>query len=65
VVAACSSCNLVKGNRMPRDCGMQPLTEPHQPTAFDLQENGRSFPPNFQHESWRDFLYWDTELDPW
>lgn len=65
VVAACSSCNLVKGNRMPRDCGMEPLTEPHQPTAFDLQENGRSFPPNFLHESWRDFLYWDTELDPW
>ena len=44
---------------------MRPLTEPHQPTAFDLQENGRSFPPNFLHESWRDFLYWDTELDPW
>ncbi|MEO1225651.1 MAG: HNH endonuclease [Pseudomonadota bacterium] len=65
VVAACSSCNLVKGNRMPKTCGMEPLSEPHQPTAFELQENGRSFPPNFLHESWRDFLYWDTELDPW
>jgi len=29
-----------------------------------LQENGRGFPPNFLHQSWRDFLYWDTELDP-
>jgi hypothetical protein len=29
-----------------------------------LQENGRAFPPNYLHESWRDFLYWDAELDP-
>jgi len=29
-----------------------------------LQENGRAFPPNYLHHSWRDFLYWDTELDP-
>ncbi|MEC8550575.1 MAG: HNH endonuclease, partial [Pseudomonadota bacterium] len=20
------------------------------------------FPPNYLHESWRDYLYWDTEL---
>jgi 5-methylcytosine-specific restriction endonuclease McrA len=65
VVAACSSCNLIKGNRMPKACGMLPLHEPHQPSAFELQENGRAFPPNFLHESWRDFLYWDSELDPW
>jgi hypothetical protein len=34
------------------------------PTTFELQERGRAFPPNFLHESWRDFLYWDTELEP-
>jgi len=28
-----------------------------------LQDRGRGFPPNFLHESWRDFLYWDTELE--
>jgi hypothetical protein len=28
-----------------------------------LQENGRSFPPNYLHESWRDYLYWDSELE--
>ncbi len=22
------------------------------------------FPPNYLHESWMDYLYWDTELDP-
>ncbi|MEM9123742.1 MAG: HNH endonuclease, partial [Pseudomonadota bacterium] len=26
--------------------------------------NGRKFPPNYLHESWLDYLYWDTELDP-
>jgi 5-methylcytosine-specific restriction endonuclease McrA len=64
VVTSCSACNLRKGNRLPRQCGMIPFYPPFQPTAFQLQENGRSFPPNFLHESWRDFLYWDTELDP-
>ena len=31
-------------------------------SAIQLQNNGRNFPPNFLHESWRDYLYWDTEL---
>jgi hypothetical protein len=43
---------------------MFPLIRPAAPTNFLLQEHGRSFPPNYLHESWRDFLYWDTELDP-
>ena len=24
---------------------------------------GRLFPPNYLHESWMDFLYWDSELE--
>ena len=40
-----------------------PAAEPVQPTTYMLQENGRAFPPNYLHESWRDYLYWDTELD--
>ena len=63
VVTACQSCNLIKGNRLPQECGMTPLVKPVQPTTFRLQENGRSFPPNFLHESWSDFLYWDIELE--
>ena len=41
-----------------------PPRRPLQPTTHELQENGRAFPPNYLHQSWRDFLYWDTELDP-
>jgi 5-methylcytosine-specific restriction endonuclease McrA len=63
VVTACSPCNLTKGDQMPAEARMFPRTPPVQPTTFMLQENGRAFPPNYLHESWRDFLYWDTELE--
>jgi len=64
VVAACSPCNLRKGGRMPKACGMHPHQKPYRPDVFDLHSNGRLFPPNYLHESWMDYLYWDTELDP-
>jgi 5-methylcytosine-specific restriction endonuclease McrA len=64
VVAACSPCNLKKGGLMPKDAGMVPHQTPFQPTVHDLHNNGRLFPPNFLHESWLDYLYWDSELDP-
>ncbi|WP_119461394.1 HNH endonuclease [Rhodospirillaceae bacterium SYSU D60014] len=64
VVTACQSCNLLKGNRLPHQSRMYPRTRPVQPSTYQLQENGRAFPPNYLHQSWRDFLYWDTELDP-
>ena len=64
VVTACSGCNLLKGNRLPRKAGMYPRHRRFQPTTNFLRENGRAFPPNFLHQSWRDFLYWDTVLDP-
>jgi 5-methylcytosine-specific restriction endonuclease McrA len=63
VVTACQACNLSKGNQLPKDCGLFPLNPPQQPSAYHLQENGRAFPPNFLHESWSDFLYWDSELE--
>ena len=63
VLTACQACNLEKGDRMPNECHMQPIRIPDQPTTYQLQENGRAFPPNFLHESWNDFLYWDSELE--
>ncbi|MEE8332600.1 MAG: HNH endonuclease [Alphaproteobacteria bacterium] len=64
VVTACSACNLAKSNKTMREARMHPRQTPYQPTTWQLQDNGRSFPPNYLHESWRDFLYWDSELDP-
>ena len=63
MVTACSSCNLRKGNKTIQQVGMYPRQKPLQPSTWLLQENGRAFPPNYLHESWRDFLYWDSELD--
>lgn len=39
------------------------LIEPIRPTSWHLQERGRAFPPNYLHETWRDWLYWDIELE--
>jgi len=64
VVTACAPCNLAKGNALPSDAGMHPTIAPVRPTVFDLHRNGRQFPPNYLHESWLDYLYWDTELEP-
>jgi len=36
---------------------------PVEPTSQQLIAAKRMFPPNYLHESWRDFLYWDSELD--
>ena len=63
VVAACGPCNLRKGSKLPRECHMLPRREPRPPTSWELQDHGRAFPPNHLHESWRDYLYWDTELE--
>jgi 5-methylcytosine-specific restriction endonuclease McrA len=64
VVAACSFCNLAKGNLTMSEAGMYPSQMPFQPSVHHLHRNGRLFPPNYLHDSWLDYLYWDTELDP-
>jgi 5-methylcytosine-specific restriction endonuclease McrA len=64
VITACSPCNLLKGGRLPSQAGMYPRQRPHQPTVTELRERGRKFPPNYLHESWADYLYWDSELEP-
>lgn len=63
VVAACRSCNTRKGSHMLCECGLSLHKKPWRPTSFELQEKGRAFPPNYLHESWRDYLYWDSELE--
>ena len=64
VVTACSSCNVKKGGKLYKDCDLKLANKPFAPTVEDLHRNGRNFPPNFLHESWMDYLYWDIELEP-
>ncbi len=63
VVAACSRCNLKKGSKSLRQCGMSLRRSPRRPGAEELRNTGRLFPPNHLHDSWVDYLYWDAELE--
>ena len=63
VVAACSPCNLRKANRSLAQSGLHLRHAPRQPTPEDMQRAGRRFPPNYLHDSWADYLYWDAELE--
>ena len=53
-----------RGGRTPRQAGMPMRRAPHRPSAWQLQEFGRRFPPHYLHQSWLDYLYWDIELEP-
>ena len=64
VVAACSPCNLKKGSKPLHMLGMSLCKAPRRPGAEELRNTGRKFPPNHLHDSWMDFLYWDSELEP-
>ena len=64
VATACAPCNLRKGGRTPRQAGLHLDRDAFRPTSWQLQDHGRRFPPNHLHETWRDYLYWDVELDP-
>ncbi|NEV75635.1 HNH endonuclease [Rhodopseudomonas sp. BR0C11] len=59
IVAACSPCNTKKDRLR-----IKPLRIPREPTVHELVAAQRLFPPNFLHETWRDFLWWDVELEP-
>jgi 5-methylcytosine-specific restriction endonuclease McrA len=64
IVTACMACNFAKSNRTLTESGMRPLTMPAAPTVRQLYENGRAFPRRAPHATWRDYLYWNVELDP-
>ncbi len=63
VVAACGRCNLQKGSKTLDQAGVTLRKPPRQPGAEELRNMGRRFPPNYLHDSWLDFLYWDAELE--
>jgi len=65
VVSACGPCNHRKGSHLPKDVGMLPLKKPAEPTSWQLYVKARKMPQSRDlHETWRDYLYWDTELEP-
>lgn len=63
IATACAPCNMRKGGRTPDQAGMSLHVRPIRPTSWQLQKHGKQFPPNYLHETWRDWLYWDIELE--
>ena len=60
---ACSPCNSRKGSTTLAESGMSLRRRPYKPTVEDLQREGRKLPPDYLHDTWEDFLYWDVGLN--
>ncbi|MFT3689652.1 HNH endonuclease [Paenirhodobacter sp.] len=65
IVAACSRDNLRKANLTVKQAGMKLLREPFEPTVHQLDQAARRLPfvKGELHQTWMDFLYWESELD--
>ena len=61
IVTCCISCNRRKGGRTPHQAGMRLVRPPRRPArapAIRITVGLRNAP-----DSWRDYLYWNVELD--
>ena len=61
IVTCCISCNRRKGGRTPQEAGMRlvrPASRPRAAPAIRITIGLRNAP-----DSWRDYLYWNVELD--
>jgi len=61
IVTCCIGCNRRKGGRTPEEAGMRLVRLPRRPAkapAIRITIGLRNAP-----ESWRDYLYWNIELD--
>ncbi|CAM9565828.1 unnamed protein product [Ectocarpus sp. 6 AP-2014] len=65
VVTACGRCNNRKSDCHPRDLksiGMSLAKYPVTPTFSQLQAKARRYPPLEIHETWGDYLYFESEI---
>ena len=62
VVTACGGLQSAQGSSCRASATCSRASTTCQPSTWELQDNGRAFPPNYLHASWRDYLYWDSEL---
>lgn len=52
IVAACVSCNTLKGNKMI----MRPKKTPHEPTYYELVNNRKQLEFNLRHPAWQNYI---------
>jgi 5-methylcytosine-specific restriction endonuclease McrA len=65
IVASCSADNLRKGNRSLAQSGLNLRRQPFEPSPYQLDAIARRLPKakNELHNTWLDFLYWDSPLE--
>ena len=64
IVTCCVSCNRRKGGRTPSEAGMKLRRHPRRPDHVPAIRMTITFgDPTKAPESWRDYLYWNLELD--
>jgi len=61
IVTCCVPCNARKGGSTPEAVGMRPISRPVRPNRLP----GLSITINMQNapDAWRDYLYWNVELE--
>lgn len=62
IVTSCISCNALKANRTPQEAGLKLLRKPFVPkfqSMFTVPLGGAPSTP----KEWRNYLYWNVELD--
>lgn len=62
VVAACKVCNLKKGNKTLDEIDLKLKRKPTNPSVRSLQVASKFIVPDNFHDSWRDFLYRETNV---
>jgi 5-methylcytosine-specific restriction endonuclease McrA len=61
IVTCCVSCNRRKGGRTPEQAGMRLIRPPRRPDRAPAARV--TFGLRHAPESWRDYVYWNVELD--
>jgi 5-methylcytosine-specific restriction endonuclease McrA len=63
IVTCCVSCNRKKGGRTPAEAAMRLLRSPRRPESAPPIRITIGIGLRNAPESWRDYLYWNVELD--
>ena len=64
IVTAKRSINELKDARTPKEAGLRLRIEPYEPSPHEIHNKGRNYPPKYLHETWVDYLYWNSEIEP-
>ena len=66
IVTCCINCNRRKGGRTPEQAGMHLIRHPRKPDrspAMHMAMHRITFGLRNAPDSWRDYVYWNVELD--